>query len=57
MHLLVPGGQFRKAVFYGGNITRGSQRELIDGIKGSSQEMVKTHSHSHAHLVIVYKRE
>ncbi|MEC5212027.1 hypothetical protein RCH06_000560 [Polaromonas sp. CG_9.5] len=53
--LLKQGGQLGKAVFADGNTARGGHGQTVDGIEGSSQEMLKTHVH--AHLAIYYKGE
>lgn len=41
--LLIQGGQLGKSVFPDGNTARGGQGQPVDGIEGSSQEMLKTH--------------
>lgn len=53
--LLVQGTQIGKTVFAPGDTARGGNGQSIDGIEGSSQEMLKVHFH--AHLSLFYKGE
>ena len=52
---LVQGSQLGKSMFADGDTSRGGQGSAVDGIEGSSHEMLKTHLH--AHLAIYYKGE
>jgi hypothetical protein len=52
MLALVQGTQVGKSTFPDGNTSRGGQGQAIDGIEGSSHEMLNTHIH--AHLTIVH---
>jgi hypothetical protein len=44
---LAQGVQLGKAMFPDGNTAQGGHGQVIDGIEGSSQEMLKTHIHMH----------
>jgi hypothetical protein len=50
---LVQGSQLGKSMFTDGDTARGGQGAVVDGIEGSSHEMLK--SHIHVHLSIYYK--
>ena len=50
---LVQGSQVGKTAFPAGDTLRGGNGLRIDGIEGNSQEMLKTHTHSH--LSLFYK--
>jgi hypothetical protein len=50
---LLQGVQVGKTTFPPGDTARGGNGQVIDGIEGASQEMLKTHTHSH--LSLFYK--
>jgi hypothetical protein len=52
---LIQSTQIGKTMFAPGATDKGGHGQLIDGIEGSSQEMLKTHIH--AHLSLFYKGE
>jgi hypothetical protein len=52
---LVQGTQVGKTMFEPGDTARGGNGRPVDGIEGSSQEMLKVHFH--AHLSLFYKGE
>lgn len=47
---LIQGSQVGKGIFPAGDTSRGGNGQTIDGIEGGSQEMLKTHFHSHLSL-------
>jgi hypothetical protein len=51
--VLEQGKQLGKARFEPGDTARGGQGQPVDGIEGSSHEMLKTHFHSH--LALFYR--
>lgn len=53
--LLVQATQIGKAMFEAGDTARGGNGQAVDGIEGSSQEMLKLHIH--AHLALFYQGE
>lgn len=52
---LVQGAQVGKSMFEPGDTDKGGNGQPVDGIEGSSNEMLKTHLH--AHLSLFYKGE
>jgi hypothetical protein len=53
--LLEQGKQLGKAMFEPGDTPKGGNGQPVDGIEGSSREMLKTHFHSH--LALFYRGE
>lgn len=54
--LLVQGTQTGKTIFPPGDTKKGGTGQPVDGIEGSSHEMLKTHTHSHLALFYNGKR-
>jgi len=52
---LVQGGQVGRTFFEAGDTPRGGNGQPVDGIEGSSREMLKVHVH--AHLALFHKGE
>lgn len=52
---IVQGTQVGKSMFASGDTARGGQGQTVDGVEGSSQEMLQTHYH--AHVSLFYKGE
>lgn len=52
---LAQGSQLGKTMFEPGDTRTGGNGQIVDGIEGSGQEMLKTHIH--AHLSVFYKGE
>lgn len=52
---LARGSQLGKTMFEPGDTHTGGNGQIVDGIEGSGQEMLKTHIH--AHLSVFYKGE